>query len=72
MPLKYSDASMLQYLNQSKSDLTRYSSYEDLKQQLDSEYNLQQYLEAVTKAERDLEMLLERIVQESLDEDEEY
>lgn len=72
MPLKYSDANMLQYFHEDKSDLTRYCDYEDLKQQLDSEYNLQQYLDAITKAERDLEMLLERMVQESLNEDEDY
>lgn len=72
MPLKYSDANMLRYFHEAKGDLTRYCDYEVLKQTLDSEYNLQQYLDSITKAERDLEILLERIVQESLDEDEDY
>ncbi len=70
MPLSYSEANMLQYFHEDKGDLTRYCDYKALKQTLDSEYNLQQYLDAITKAERDLEMLLERIVQESLDEGE--
>lgn len=67
MPIKYEDAHMLRYFHGEKGDVTRYSDYAKLKKQLDDEYQLNQYLVAVEFAERNLAMVLEKIVEESTD-----
>ena len=68
MPIKYEDAHMLRYFHEEKGDVTRYSDYEKLKKQLDDEYGLHYYLITVELAERNLAMVLDKIVEESYDE----
>ena len=67
MPIKHEDANMLRYFYEEKGDVTRYTGYEKLKDQLDDEYGLNHYLITIELAKRNLEMILRKIVEESTD-----
>ncbi len=69
MALKYEDANMLKYFWEDKGDLTRYSGYENISTQLKEEYPLLfDGLSMIKRGEDLVAVMLNKIVEESVDE----
>lgn len=69
MALKYEDANMLKYFWNEKEDLTRYSGYEKILPQLKEEYPLLfEGLSMIEKGEDLVSVMLDKIIEESIDE----
>lgn len=72
MPIKYEDAVMLRFFHEDKGDLTICSEFTRNYDQLHEEYQVGYYLAAVEKANRDLDMLIQRIEDEAIDTELDY